>query len=118
MEGIEEEQDRRDINSVNLLNRALKNAEVIQRELESGGLERKKQALLAQSYQVNDEESKRMREEILQELKGKINKDKKELAYNTNLLIQQYNEERIRLLEKEEDLLVQKAIHQGIQNRG
>ena len=108
----------RDMRNVKILDRALNNAEVIQRELNSGALEKKRAALLAQTYMSNDDSSKLLREQILEELKGKMEKDKKELVYHTNKLLQNLNEERMNIMDKEEKLLIDKALHQGLKDKG
>ncbi len=104
--------------NVKVLDKALRNAEVIQRELSSGALEKKRAALLAQTYMSNDDSSKLLREQILEELKGKMERDKKELVYHTNQLLQKLNEERMEVMDKEEKLLIDRAVHQGLKDKG
>ena len=118
MEGISEEAERRDINSTKLLEKALKKADVLQKEISAGGISKRQQALLAESYLAQGEEAKRTRENIIEDLKGKMVRDRKELAYKVNTQIQDLNKQRAELIKKEESICLRRATIAKMEERG
>ncbi len=91
---------------------------MLQKQIAAGALTKKQQALLAEAYLADDEQGKKVKEGIIQELKGKMARDKHELTYQTSVKLKELNERRAQLLDREEEILVRRATIEKLEERG
>jgi len=119
LEGVKLISEKKDINNSSLLQKALKKGDVLQRKIDGGHLDKRHQALLAESYLMDDpEEGRKIREGIFEDLKGKMTRDKRELSYKTASMIQEYNKKRNELAKKEEEIYLKREQISKLEERG
>lgn len=70
--------DKKDYSSAALLKKALERADILQKQIEGGALDQKTQALLVETILEKGEDSKKIREQILEEIKGKMVRDQED----------------------------------------
>ena len=107
---------RKDVDSSEMLQRALRRAEVLQREM--GAVDVRTQGLLVECLLEHNQENEAIRQQILEEVKAKMSRDKEEQQYKNEELLQQLNMQRMRFLDAEKVIRDKKAVHQDIMRRG
>ena len=80
---INEEIDKRDISGAKLLKNALKRADVLRDEIEGGTFDQKYQALIAETYLESNEENRKIREDLIEELRAKMKRDRDEARFKS-----------------------------------
>jgi len=120
LEEIDEEMKNRDLESAELLQKALNHADYLQDQIESGAIDEQYQAKLvhALSGDKNDPENKKMREELLEELKAKILQQKERKTMENQKFIQDLNMKRMQFSEAEKKINEQKLLHEALARRG
>ncbi len=79
---------QRDYNSSLILKKALERAEVLQKQIESGAIDRRTQGLLVDSILNKNEESELIRQQIMEEVKAKLVRDKEDQKLKNEEIIQ------------------------------
>lgn len=120
LEQIESEMKGRDLESAELLQKALNHADYIQDQIESGAIDKEYQAKLVNvlSGDKNDPENKQMREELVEELKAKIMQQKERKTMENQQFIQELNMKRMQFTEAEKKINEQKLLHEALSRRG
>ena len=120
LEGIKIQLEKKDVDSAQMLQRALGRAEVLSKQIEQGALDTKTQSLLADTVLEDQEnvENKQIRAQILEEIKAKMTRDKDDQKYRNEELMQQLNIQRMRFLDAEKVIKEKKLMHQEIMRRG
>jgi len=120
LDQIDSEMKERDLTSAELLQKALKHADIIQDQIESGAIDQHYQAKLvdALSGDKNDPENKQLREELLEELKSKILQQKERKTMENQKFIQELNMKRMEFSEAEKKINEQKLLHEALSRRG
>jgi len=120
LEEIGSEMKNRDLESAELLQKALNHADFIQDQIDSGAIDKEYQAKLvyALSGDKTDPENKQMREELLEELKAKILQQKEQKSMESQQFIQELNMKRMEFADAEKKINEQKLLHEAISRRG
>jgi hypothetical protein len=120
LDGIHNEMKARDLESAELLQKALNHADFIQDQIESGAIDKEYQAKLVHVLSGNkdDPENKKLREELLEELKAKILQQKEQKQMDNQRHIQELNMKRMEFSEAEKKINEQKLLHEAISRRG
>ena len=120
IEQIEKEKKERDLTSAELLQKALKHADVLQDQIDAGVVDEGYQALLvdALSGDKADPENQQLREELLEELKSKILQQKERKTMENQKFIQDLNNKRMEFSNAEKKINEQKLLHQALTRRG
>lgn len=114
LSGVLQETEKRDINNIRLLEKALKKGSVLEQRV-GDGMTRQQQSLLAEACLA---EEGKARENILEDLKGRMQREAKELALKTDDAIQLLNKRKAQIIDEEEELIVKKATLEKLEERG
>ena len=115
IDAVADERNRRDSTNVQHLQKILHKAETIDKALKQGDLDKQNLQLLAQTYLGNN---KLERNRALDEVVANRQKEKQRYVLELQNKIHQLNEERWQLLQKHEEVLKKKDIHQRMMDRG
>lgn len=115
IDAVADERNRRDSTNVQHLQKILHKAETIDKALKQGDLDKQNLQLLAQTYLGNN---KLERNRALDEVVASRQKEKQRYVLELQNKIHQLNEERWQLLQKHEEVLKKKDIHQRMMDRG
>eukprot|EP00347_Sterkiella_histriomuscorum_P013166 403365756 len=118
LKGIGTQLDKKDVDSSEMLKKALLRADVLQKQIESGTIDTKTQALLVDAILDKNPENEMIRKQILEEIKAKMFRDKDDQKYKNEELMQQLNMQRMRFQEAEKVIKEKKQMHQEIMRRG
>ena len=120
IEEIDNEKKNRDLESAEMLQKALNHADYIQDQIESGALSTNIQARMLEAFSgdKNDPENKRMREELIEELKAKILQEKERKTMEHEKFIQELNMKRMQFSDAEKTINEQKLLYEALQRRG
>jgi len=119
LSGIKEETEKRDINNLGFLERALKKGSALEQKINDGTITKQQRSLLAEACLLdNGAEGKKLRENTIEELKGKMKRENRERTLKTDSIIQELNKKRAEIIDKEEELIIKKATLQRLEDRG
>lgn len=120
LEQIDVEMKSRDLADAELLQKALNHADYLQDQIESGAIDENFQAKIVNTLSGNkdDPENKKMREELLEELKAKILQQKERKTMENQKFIQDLNMKRMQFSEAEKKINEQKLLHEALSRRG
>jgi hypothetical protein len=120
LDQIDIEMKSRDVDSSELLQKALNHADYIQDQIESGAIDKEYQAKLVNVLMgdKNDPENKVMREELVEELRAKITQQKERKTMENQQFIQELNMKRMQFTDAEKKINEQKLLHEALSRRG
>lgn len=110
----------RNVESAELLQKALNHADYIQDQIDTGAIDQEYQAKLVHALSGNkdDPENKQLREELLEELKAKIAQQRETKAMENQKFIQELNMKRMEFSDAEKKINEQKLLHEALTRRG
>lgn len=76
------------------------------------------QALLVDSYLNKNAENEMLRQQIIEEVKAKMLRDKEDQRYKNEEIVQQLNMQRLKFLEAEQLINEKKLLHSEVMKRG
>ena len=117
---INSEMKYRNVESAELLQKALNHADFIQDQIDTGAIDQEYQAKLVHALSGNkdDPENKQLREELLEELKAKIAQQRETKAMENQKFIQELNMKRMEFSDAEKKINEQKLLHEALTRRG
>jgi hypothetical protein len=90
----------------------------LQKQIESGAVDVHTQALLVDSYLNKNAENEMLRQQIIEEVKAKMLRDKEDQRYKNEEIVQQLNMQRLKFLEAEQLINEKKLLHSEVMKRG
>ncbi|CDW71250.1 UNKNOWN [Stylonychia lemnae] len=118
IKGIGTQLEKKDIDSSNMLKKAIQRADILQKQLDSGVIDTKTQSLLVDTILDKNPENEQIRKQIMEEVKAKMSRDKDDQQYKNEELLQQLNIQRMKFLEAEKIINEKKQVNQEIMRRG
>jgi len=76
-----------DVQSSEILRKALQRADLLQKQIESGAVDVHTQALLVDSYLNKNAENEMLRQQIIEEVKAKMLRDKEDQRYKNEEIV-------------------------------
>ncbi|OMJ78840.1 hypothetical protein SteCoe_21284 [Stentor coeruleus] len=118
LEALLEEQQRRDHQSLENMHRILNKAENLEKALKNGDLDRENQILLAHALEEGGDYAEKQRKRMVDEILAKRQREKQQKILKIEANMRELNEKRWQLVQKHEDLLKKRIIHQNLVSRG
>lgn len=87
VQAIKETVKSNDVQSSEILRKALQRADLLQKQMESGTVDVRTQALLVDSYLNKNAENEMLRQQIIEEVKAKMLRDKEDQRFKNEEIV-------------------------------